>query len=119
MKQGTTSKVNCILFDRLLSPGLLNKSGLARAKAVNFNLKILNKCFSNYYQVRTWPVFAETVTYYKSSESSDNLKSERPIDLRNDIQYQGSPGNFILGMGELMSRYIMTEIITIIDIITV
>ena len=37
MKQGTTSKVNCILFNRLLSPVLLNKSGIARAKAVNFN----------------------------------------------------------------------------------
>ena len=47
-----------MLFNRLLSPVLLNKSGLAQAKA-NF----LNKCFSNYYQVRTWPVFAETVTY--------------------------------------------------------
>ena len=47
-----------MLFNRLLSPVLLNKSGLAQAK-VNF----LNKCFSNYYQVRTWPVFAETVTY--------------------------------------------------------
>ena len=64
IKQGTTSKVNCILFNRLLSPVLLNKSGLARAKAVNFISNFLNKCFSNYYQVRTWLVFAETVTYY-------------------------------------------------------
>ena len=63
IKQGTTSKVNCILFNRLLSPVLLNKSGLVRAKAGNFNLKSLNKCFSNHYQVRTRPVFAETVTY--------------------------------------------------------
>ena len=47
----------------LLSPVLLNKIGLVRAKAGNFNLKSLNKCFSNYYQVRTRPVFAETVTY--------------------------------------------------------
>ena len=36
IKQGTTSKVNCILFNRLLSPVLLNKSGLVRAKAGNF-----------------------------------------------------------------------------------
>ena len=60
IKQGTTSKVNCILFNRLLNPVLLNKSGLVQAKASNFNLKSLNKCFSNYYQVQTWPVFAET-----------------------------------------------------------
>ena len=40
----------------------LNKSGLVRAKPGNFILKSLNRCFSNYYQVRTWPVFAETVT---------------------------------------------------------
>ena len=51
IKQEITSKVNCILFNRLLSPILLNKSGLVRAKAGNFNLKILNRCFSNYYQV--------------------------------------------------------------------
>ena len=51
IKQGTTSNVNCILFNRLL-----------RAKAGNFNLRSLNKCFSNYYQVRTRPVFAKTVT---------------------------------------------------------
>ena len=63
IKQGTTSKVNCILFNRLLSPVLLNNSGLVRAKAGNFNLKSLNRCFSNYYQVRTWWVFAESVTY--------------------------------------------------------
>ena len=63
IKQGTTSKVNCILFNRLLSPVLLNKSSLARARAGNFNLIFLNKCFSNYYQVQTRPVFAETVTY--------------------------------------------------------
>ena len=62
IKQGTTSKVNCILFNRLLSLVLLNKSGLVRAKAGSFTLKTLNGCFSNYYQVRTWPVFAETVT---------------------------------------------------------
>ena len=60
---GTTSKVNCVLFNRLLSPVLLNKSGLVRAKAGSFTLKTLNGCVSNYYQVRTWPVFAETVTY--------------------------------------------------------
>ena len=41
----------------------LNKSGLVRAKPGNFTLKSLNRCFSNYYQVRTWRVFAETVTY--------------------------------------------------------
>ena len=41
----------------------LNKSGLVQAKPGNFTLKSLNRCFSNYYQVRTWPVFAETVTY--------------------------------------------------------
>ena len=41
----------------------LNKSGLVRAKPGNFILKSLNRCFSNYYQVRTWPVFAETVTF--------------------------------------------------------
>ena len=46
----------------------LNKSGLVRAKPGNFILKSLNRCFSNYYQVRTWPVFAETVTYYFISE---------------------------------------------------
>ena len=62
IKQGTTSKVNCILFNRLLSKVLLNKSGLERAKAGSFTLKTLNACFSNYYQVRTWPVFAGRVT---------------------------------------------------------
>ena len=60
---GTTSKVNCILFNRLLSPVLLNKSGLVRAKAGNFNIKSLNRCFSNYYQVRTWRVFTESVIF--------------------------------------------------------
>ena len=55
--------MNCILFISLLSIVLLNKSGLVRAKPGNFILKSLNRCFSNYYQVRTWPVFAETVTY--------------------------------------------------------
>ena len=64
IKQGTASKVNCILFNRLLSKVLLNKSGLVRAKAGNFTLKTLNACFSNYYQVRTWPVFARRVTYF-------------------------------------------------------
>ena len=64
IKQGTTSKVNCILFNRLLS---LNKSSLVQAKAGNFNLKSLNRCFSNYYQVQTWPVFAETVTFINST----------------------------------------------------
>ena len=63
IKQGTASKVNCILFNRLLSKVLLNKSGLVRAKAGNFTLKTLNACFSNYYQVRTWRVFARRVTY--------------------------------------------------------
>ena len=63
IKRGTTSKVNYILFNRLLSMVPLNKSGLIRAKPGNFILKSLNRCFSNYYQVRTWPVFAETVTY--------------------------------------------------------
>ena len=63
IKQGTTSKVNCILFNRLLNPILLNKSGLVRAKVSNFNLKSLNRCFSNYYQVRTMHIFAEPVTY--------------------------------------------------------
>ena len=52
------------LYSRLLNPVLLNKSGLVRAKAGNFNLKSLNRCFSNYYQLRTWRVFAESVTYY-------------------------------------------------------
>ena len=42
---------------------LLNKSGLVRTKAGNFNLKSLNRCFSNNYQVRTWSVFAKMVTY--------------------------------------------------------
>ena len=63
IKRGTTSKVNYILFNRLLSMVPLNKSGLVRAKPGNFTLKSLNRCFSNYYQVRTWRVFAETVTY--------------------------------------------------------
>ena len=62
IKQGTTSKVNYILFNTLLSIVPLNKSGLVRAKPGNFILKSLNRCFSNYYQVRTWPVFAEKVT---------------------------------------------------------
>ena len=61
IKQGTTSKVNCILFNRLLNPILLNKSGLVRAKAGNFNLKSLNRCFSNYYQMHTWRIFTEMV----------------------------------------------------------
>ena len=30
IKQGTTSKVNCILFNRSLSPALLNKSSLTQ-----------------------------------------------------------------------------------------
>ena len=63
IKQGTTSKVNYILFNRLLNPVLLNKSGLVRAKVSNFNLKSLNRCFSNYYQVRTMHIFVEPVTY--------------------------------------------------------
>ena len=63
IKQGATSKVNCILFNRLLNPVLLNKSRLVRAKVSNFNLKSLNRCFSNYYQVRTMHIFAEPVTY--------------------------------------------------------
>ena len=63
IKRGTTSKVNYILFNRLLSMVPLNKSGLVQAKPGNFTLKSLNRCFSNYYQVRTWPVFAGTVTY--------------------------------------------------------
>ena len=63
IKRGTTSKVNYILFNRLLSMVPLNKSGLVRAKPGNFILKSLNRCFSNYYQVRTWRVFAEMVTY--------------------------------------------------------
>ena len=48
IKRGATLKVNSIL---LLSPVLLNKSGLVQAKVGNFNLKFLNRCFSNYYQV--------------------------------------------------------------------
>ena len=52
-----------LYFIRLLSPVLLNKSGLAQAKAVNLNSNFSNKCFSNYYQVQTWLVCAETVTY--------------------------------------------------------
>ena len=68
IKQGTTLKVNCILFNRLLSPVLLNKSGLVRAKAGSFTLKTLNGCFSNYYQVRTWRVFAETVTFMQNEK---------------------------------------------------
>ena len=62
-----------ILFNRLLSKVLLNKSGLVRAKAGSFTLKTLNGCFSNYYQVRTWPVFAGTVTileYYTQLNTS-------------------------------------------------
>ena len=43
---------------RTVSPVLLNKSGLVQAD----NLKFLNRCFSNYYQVQTWLVFAEMVT---------------------------------------------------------
>ena len=34
-------------------------------KASNFNLKSLNRCFSNYYRVRTMHIFAEPVTYVK------------------------------------------------------
>ena len=48
IKQGTTSKVNNILFNRLLSIVPLNKSGLVRAKPDNFILKSLNRCFTNY-----------------------------------------------------------------------
>ena len=71
IKQGRTSKVKCILFNRLLSKVLLNKSGLVRAKAGSFTLKTLNACFSNYYQVRTWPVFAWRVTYTYTEHYSD------------------------------------------------
>ena len=45
IKQGTTSKVNCILFNRLLNPVLLNKSVLVRVKVSNFNLKSLRESF--------------------------------------------------------------------------
>ena len=61
---------------------MLNKSGLVRAKASNFNSKSLNKCFSNYYQVRTWPVFAETITFYRRRQHdyfSDNFGNKREI----------------------------------------
>ena len=61
--QDLVCSLGCILFNRLLNPVLLNKSGLVRAKAGNYNLKSLNRRFSNYYQVRTWRVFAEPVTY--------------------------------------------------------
>ena len=59
--------LTCVLSFSFISGRavLLNKSGLARAKAGNFNLKSLNRCFSNYYQVQTRLVFAETVTYTK------------------------------------------------------
>ena len=67
IKQGTTSKVNYILFNRSLNPVLLNKRRLVRAKVSNFNLKSLNRCFSNYYQVRTMHIFVEPVTYIKSA----------------------------------------------------
>ena len=63
IQQGTTSKVNCILFNSLLNKVLLNKSGLVRVKPGNINLKTSNRCFSNYYQVRTWSVFVDPVTY--------------------------------------------------------
>ena len=57
IKQGTTSKINYILFNSLLSPVLLNKlSGLVRVKPGNFNLKTLN---------RAWSVFAEMVTFIR------------------------------------------------------
>ena len=82
IKQGTTSKVNYILFNRLLSPVLLNKSGLARAKAVNFNSNFLNKCFSNYYQAQTWPVFAETVTYPDLQQQARKL-------LKHGAEFEG------------------------------
>ena len=62
IKQGTTSKVSCILFNRLLSLVVLNNSGLVHANAGNINLKSLNRCFSNYYQARTRHVFANSVT---------------------------------------------------------
>ena len=56
IKQGITLTVfNSI---RLQSSVLLNKSNLVQAKAI----KKLNVCFSNYYQVQTWPAFAKTVT---------------------------------------------------------
>ena len=54
-------------YGRLLNPVLLNKSGLVRAKAGNFNIKSLNRCF---YQVRTWRVFAEPVTFSFNSVHS-------------------------------------------------
>ena len=76
IKQGTTSKVNCILFNRLLSKVLLNKSGLVRAKAGSFTLKTLNGCFSNYYQVRTWPVFAGRVTYVTVSAKTSHVRTK-------------------------------------------
>ena len=57
----------------------LNKSGLVRAKPGNFTLKSLNRCFSNYYQVRTWPVFAGTVTY--SCCKSNSLVVLRVTDI--------------------------------------
>ena len=63
IQRGTTSKVSYILFNTLPSLTLLNKSGLVRAKAINFNSKTLNKCFSNYCQVRTRPVVFWKVTF--------------------------------------------------------
>ena len=80
IKRGTTSKVNYILFNRLPNPVLLNKRGLVRAKAGNFNSKCLNRCFSNYYQVRTRLVFAETVTYYLiSTKYSRHSRSDKRV----------------------------------------
>ena len=61
IKRGTTLKVNCTLLNRLLSPVLLNKSGLARAKAVNFN-----SFFKQVYLITTrckHGRFSQTVTY--------------------------------------------------------
>ena len=93
IKQGTTSKVNCILFNRLLNPVLLNKSGLVRAKASNFNLKSLNRCFSNYYQVQTMHIFAEPVTYMVEIL---RYKLHHPFSHRLQRCYYSITGMFIL-----------------------
>ena len=97
IKQGITSKLNCILFNRLLSPVLLNKSGLAQAKAVNFNSNILNKCFSNYYQLRTWLVFCmdSHINYVTGSEKT-HLSGIFYISRNTNLKYFSHCGSFLL-----------------------
>ena len=100
-----------ILFNRLPNAVLLNKSGLVRAKAGNFNSKCLNRCFSNYYQVRTRPVSAETVTYVQRERYMSPTPAEYVADIHSSYIIRHSPswrssGNYCLLNGFIIKLQI-------------